>query len=162
MSLETEILLLKQDISRISMFSDKLDAAIIKMGEVSNDIAKMLAVHQERLDTQETTDEELFTLMEKLKDEMKGDIKDLHSRITTVSRDLSDDINETEQRLMQALTYGMNDLKKCIVEDIKQKEQSTKDLEARVAELEKWKWIILGGSMVLGSVAHEILDLLLP
>lgn len=162
MSLETEILLLKQDISRISMFSDKLDAAIIKMGDVSNDIAKMLAVHQERLDTQETTDEELFTLMEKLKNEMKGDIKELHSRITTVSRDLSDDINETEQRLMQALTYGMNDLKKCIVEDIKQKEQSTKDLEARVAELEKWKWIILGGSMVLGSVAHEILDLLLP
>lgn len=162
MSLETEILLLKQDISRISMFSDKLDAAIIKMGDVSNDIAKMLAVHQERLDTQETTDEELFTLMEKLKNEMKGDIKELHSRITTVSRDLSDDINETEQRLMQALTYGMNDLKKCIVEDIKQKEQSNKNLEARVSELEKWKWIILGGSMVLGSVAHEILDLLLP
>jgi len=162
MSLETEILLLKQDISRISMFSDKLDAAIIKMGDVSNDIAKMLAVHQERLDTQETTDEELFTLMEKLKIEMKGDIKDLHSRITTVSRDLSDDINETEQRLMQALTYGMNDLKKCIVEDIKEKEKRDRDIEARVSELEKWKWIILGGSLVLGSIAHEILDLLLP
>lgn len=161
MDIETELLLLKNDVSRITTFSEKLDAAIERMGDVSNNIARMLAVHEERLNKQDSLDEELYALIEKRRKEMQDDIKELHSRITTVSRELSSDMSEVEQRLMTAMTYGMNDLKKCITEDQKKIMEERKDLEKRVAELERWRWIVLGGSITFAAFANQIIEFLL-
>jgi hypothetical protein len=120
-----------------------------------------LAVHEERLNKQDDIDEELFTLVEKRKQELQSDIKDLHSRITTVSRELSDDINETEQRIMTAMTYGTSEIKKCITDETKAITKQQAELENRVTELERWKWLIMGGSIALGAFAHEFVGMLL-
>lgn len=157
MELETEIALLKSDVHRMTSLFEKLDTAIEKMGDVSNNIARMLAVHEERLNKHDTIDEELFTLVEKRKQELQGDVKELHSRISTVSRELSNDLSDTEHRIMNALTSGMSDLKRCITEETKAVNSQHKDLETRVNELEKWRWTIMGGSIVLGAFAHEII-----
>jgi len=156
MNLETEVAVLKSDVNRMTSLFSRLDTAIEKMGDVSNNIAKMLAVHEERLSKQDDIDEELFSLVEKRRQEIQGDIKELHSRITTVSRELSDDITETEQRLMTAMTYGTSEIKKCITEETKAVTEQQAELEKRVAELERWKWLIMGGSVVLGAFTHEI------
>lgn len=156
MDLETKVALLESDVNRTTSLFQKMDTAIEKMGDVSNSIARMLAVHEERLNKQDDIDEEIFTLVEKRRQEIQGDIKELHSRITTVSRELSDDINETEQRLMTAMTYGMADIKKCITEETKTNTDLSKDLEKRIGELERWKWLMMGGSIALGTFAHEI------
>jgi len=157
MSLETEVAVLKSDVSRMTSLFSRLDAAIEKMGDVSNNIAKMLAVHEERLSKQDDIDEELFSLVEKRRQEIQGDIKELHSRITTVSREMSDDLTETEQRLMTAMTYGHAEIKKCITEEHKAITEQQAELEKRVVELERWKWLIMGGSVVLGAISHEII-----
>lgn len=157
MELETEIALLKSDVHRMTSLFEKLDTAIERMGDVSNNIARMLAVHEERLNKHDTVDEELFTLVEKRKQELQGDVKELHSRISTVSRELSNDLSDTEHRIMNALTSGMSDLKRCITEETKAVNSQHKDLETRVNELEKWRWTIMGGSIVLGAFAHEII-----
>lgn len=160
MSLETEVAVLKSDVNRMTSLFEKLDTAIERMGDVSNNIARMLAVHEERLSKQDDIDEELFTLVEKRRQEIQGDIKELHSRITTVSRELSDDINETEQRIMTAMTYGMADIKKCITEETKTITEQRIELEKRVNDLERWKWLVLGGSVVVGAFAHEIVGMM--
>ena len=160
MSLDTEVAVLKSDVTRMTSLFEKLDTAIERMGDVSNSIARMLAVHEERLNKQDDIDEELFTLVEKRKQELQSDIKDLHSRITTVSRELSDDINETEQRIMTAMTYGMADIKKCITEETKTTTQQRLDLEKRINDLERWKWLVMGGSIVIGAFAHEVVGML--
>lgn len=160
MSIEAEIAVLKSDVSRMTSLFEKLDTAIERMGDVSNNIARMLAVHEERLNKQDDIDEELFTLVEKRKQELQGDIKELHSRITTVSRELSDDINETEQRLMTAMTYGMSDIKKCITDETKTITTQQTDIDKRVTELERWKWLIMGGSVVVGAFAHELVGMM--
>lgn len=158
MNLETEVAVLKSDVNRMTSLFSRLDTAIERMGEVSNNIAKMLAVHEERLSKQDDIDEELFSLVERRRQEIQGDIKDLHSRITTVSRELSDDITETEQRLMTAMTYGTSEIKKCITEETKVITEKQTELEKRVTELERWKWLIMGGSIVIGAFAHEIVS----
>lgn len=160
MSLETEVAVLKSDVNRMTSLFEKLDTAIERMGDVSNNIARMLAVHEERLSKQDDIDEELFTLVEKRRQEIQGDIKELHSRITTVSRELSDDINETEQRIMTAMTYGMADIKKCITEETKTITEQRIELEKRVNDLERWKWLVMGGSVVVGAFAHEIVGMM--
>lgn len=157
MVLETEVALLKNDVSRMSTLFSKLDTAIEKMGDVSNSIERMLAVHEERLNKHDTVDEELFTLIERRKNELQGDVKELHSRISTISRELSDDIRDTEQKIMTGLSTGMNDLKKCITEETKAINTQQKDLETRISDLERWRWTIMGGSIVLGAFAHEII-----
>jgi DNA repair exonuclease SbcCD ATPase subunit len=161
MSLDTEVAVLKSDVARMTSLFEKLDTAIEKMGDVSNSIARMLAVHEERLNKQDDIDEELFTLVEKRKQELQSDIKDLHSRITTVSRELSDDINETEQRIMTAMTYGTSEIKKCITDETKAITKQQAELENRVTELERWKWLIMGGSIALGAFAHEFVGMLI-
>ena len=158
MNLETEVAVLKSDVNRMTSLFSRLDTAIERMGDVSNNIAKMLAVHEERLSKQDDIDEELFSLVERRRQEIQGDIKDLHSRITTVSRELSDDITETEQRLMTAMTYGTSEIKKCITEETKVITERQTELEKRVTELERWKWLIMGGSVVIGAFAHEIVS----
>jgi DNA repair exonuclease SbcCD ATPase subunit len=161
-NLETEVAVLKSDVNRMASLFSRLDTAIEKMGDVSNNIAKMLAVHEERLSKQDDIDEELFSLVEKRRQEIQGDIKELHSRITTVSRELSDDLNETEQRIMTAMTYGTSEIKKCITEETKAISTQQNELEKRVSELEKWRWLIMGGSIVLGAFSHEIVAAILP
>jgi chromosome segregation ATPase len=161
LDLETKVALLESDVNRMASLFEKMDVAIDRMGEVSNNIARMLAVHEERLNKQDDLDEELFALVEKRRQEIQGDIKELHSRITTTSRELSDDINETEQRLMTAMTYGMADIKKCITEETKASTEYTKDLENRISDLERWKWLVMGGAIALGAFAHEIVSALL-
>lgn len=160
MSLETEVAVLKSDVNRMTSLFEKLDTAIERMGDVSNNIARMLAVHEERLSKQDDIDEELFTLVEKRRQEIQGDIKELHSRITTVSRELSDDITETEQRIMTAMTYGMADIKKCITEETKTITEQRIELEKRISDLERWKWLVMGGSIVVGAFAHEIVSMM--
>lgn len=156
MDLETKVAVLESDVNRMTSFFQKLDTAIEKIGEMSNSISRMLAVHEERLNRHDDINEELFTLIENRRQEIQGDIKELHSRITTVSRELSHDINETEQRLMTAMTHGMTDIKKCITEETKITTELNKAVEQRVSELERWKWLVMGGSIVLGTFAHEI------
>jgi DNA repair exonuclease SbcCD ATPase subunit len=162
MNLETEVAVLKSDVNRMTSLFSRLDTAIERMGDVSNNIAKMLAVHEERLSKQDDIDEELFNLVERRRQEIQGDIKELHSRITTVSRELSDDLNETEQRIMTAMTYGTSEIKKCITQETKTISTQHSELEKRVSELEKWRWIIIGGSIVLGAFSHEIVAAILP
>jgi DNA repair exonuclease SbcCD ATPase subunit len=160
MSLDTEVAVLKSDVTRMTSLFEKLDTAIERMGDVSNSIARMLAVHEERLNKHDDIDEELFTLVEKRKQELQHDIKELHSRISTVSRELSDDITETEQRIMTAMTYGTSEIKKCITDETKTITAQQGELEKRVSELERWKWIIMGGSITLGAFAHEFVGML--
>lgn len=159
--IDTEVALLKSDVNRITSLFDNLLLVNQKMADVSNSIERMLAVHEERLISQTKINEELFDLVEHRKQELQNDIRDLHSRITTVSRELSEDINETEKRLMNAMTNGMADIKKCITKEnaVVLKEQV--ELEKRITELEKWKWMIMGGSVILGAFTHEITSIFL-
>ena len=145
MNLETDVALLKSDVNRMTSLFEKLDSAIEKMGDVSNNIARMLAVHEERLNKQDHTDEELFTLVEKRRQEIQGDIKELHSRITTVDRNLSDKIELTERRIMDEF----KSLRDHITEH---NEKEDRELEA----LSKWKWMVAGGVVVVAWIISNI------
>lgn len=162
MELETEIALLKSDVNRMTSLFEKLDTAIERMGEVSNSIARMLAVHEEKLSKQEQIDAELFSLVEKRKAELEVDVKELHSRITTVQRELSNDIADTETKIMGALSAGLTDIKKCITDEHKVLTDEKEELEKRITELEKWRWIILGGSLVVSAFSKQIFTVLFP
>ena len=55
----------------------KIDDAIQRLATVSADLSKMLAVHEQRLDTQEKAADTLSASLEKRRDEVDAKFKDL-------------------------------------------------------------------------------------
>ena len=133
--LKVEIKGLKKDIEANINLNARLDTAIEKLTDVSTSIKQMLAVHEEKIARQEQIDEIIF---EKLK-ERAGEIDQVH-------RDLSKEIQQVEKRLLIEM------------------KQMKLDIGGRVGILEKYKWLIMGGAIVIGWFialnGHEILEMM--
>jgi prefoldin subunit 5 len=158
-SLETDVAVLKHEVGQIGQLFTKLDNALDKLGDVANNITKLLAVHEEKIGMSERIDRELFELVEKRRVEMAEDIKEIHSRITTIQRELSDEITETEHTIINAL----DDLKKTLKETKLEHDTNNTNIQNRLGELEKWRWVLLGGGTVIGlllSKLNVIIDLI--
>ena len=129
--LSTEVELLKREVGNMNVIHGRLDTAIEKLTEVSNCINRMLAVHEERLSQQEST-------QHNAEQEFTADIKELHSRITSNAKEI-----------MGAATLQHKEHTVAI-------QKLREDLQNRVGVLEKWRWIIIGGSIVFGFVIQKL------
>ena len=121
--LKVELTGLKKDIENTQNLNGRLDTAIEKLTDVSTSIKQMLAVHEEKISRQEQIDEVIF---DKLK-ERAGEIDLVH-------RELSKEIQQIEKRLLVE------------IKTIKL------DFGGRVSMLEKYRWIIMGGAIVIGWI----------
>ena len=137
--LETEVQLLKRDIEDVKSIHGRLDVAIDKLTDVSNSIHRMLAVHEEKLARQEEASYELEKQIETRRSEMLDKIGDLHSRIT----------NNTKEIMMAAREQH---------ESQNRELQKIRDeITARVGVLEKWRHVLIGGSIVIGFLLHKFM-----
>ena len=91
--------------------------------------------------------------------EVKHDIKEIHSRITTSNREIVDKIDDFQTRIehkMQANAQISQDqhaeIKKDVVQDLEK-------MNARVSALEQWKWYVIGGAAVLGFILGHLNEL---
>ena len=132
--LNTEVQLLKKEVSDMKMIYSRLDKAIEKISDVSNSINRMLAVHEEKISQQEEA-------QIRSEQDTNNDIKELHSRISTNTRELMNLMSEQHKEQTDKMT-------KLEIE-----------LQGRVGVLEKWRWIIIGGSIVAGFIIQKMLVL---
>ena len=63
---KTDLELLKRDVNQISGIFTKLDTTIDKLGEVSTNLSKIVAVHEAKLEKQDNTDKQLQSLIDVL------------------------------------------------------------------------------------------------
>lgn len=149
-SLETKVAVIEHDLKQIQVVFSRLDVAIEKIGDVSNCINKMLAVHDEKLDRQETINEDIYQSLEVHRKETSDNNKELHSRITTVQRELSSEIASTKSELMSAI--------KELKGSVDKEEEKNKN---RIDKLEKTKYLMIGGGIVIGAIITKILPMLM-
>ena len=64
----------------------KLETAIEKLSELNTSVSKILAVHEERITTQEEIDTVLFTKIDQLRDKMDLDHNSVLSRIQSLDK----------------------------------------------------------------------------
>ena len=117
----------------------KVDVGVLKqqMSTMENLVSKMDTVIEKLADYQLKMSEDIYDDMEKKKTETANDIKELHSRITTVDRNLSDKIELTERRIMEEI----RDLRNHITTH---NEKEDKELK----KILEWKWMAAGGLVV--------------
>ena len=130
--LETEVKLLKKELEDQKKIHDRLDIAIEKLTDVSNSIHRMLAVHEEKITRQE---EEIETR----RVEVSSQLADLHSRVTT----------NTKEIMAAAASQH--------AEQNKEIQKIRDELADRVGVLEKWRHVLLGGSIVVGFLLHKFM-----
>ena len=121
--LKVQIAGLKKDVQNVNNLNERLDTAIQKLTDVSTSIKSMLAVHGEKISRQEQIDDIIF-----------GKLKDRENEIDKVHRELTKEIQQTEKRLLLEI------------------KQLKVDIGGRVGTLEKYKWLILGGAIVIGWI----------
>ena len=121
--LKVELAGVKKEIENVNSLNGRIDNAIEKLTDVSTSIKQMLAVHEEKIQRQEQIDEIIF-----------DKLKERAGEIDTVHRELSKEIQHLEKRLLVE------------IKTIKL------DFGARVGMLEKYRWLILGGAIVIGWI----------
>lgn len=129
-----------------------LENQVEMLREIASDLKRMLAVHDEKLNQHERKQDDIFELIEQRRNDMAEDIKEIHSRITTVQRELCTEITATENRIIK----GIDELKEELKTDQEYHNSKQKTLEQRIADLEKWRWIIIGAGITGGWVFSKL------
>ena len=127
--IELDVELLKKEVSDMKEIHGRLDTAITKITDVSNCINRMLAVHEEKISQQEEVhirDAQTFA----------NDVKELHSRITTSTKEMTELM--TKQHIEAEIEIR----------------RLREDITTRVGVLERWKSLIIGGSIVIGFILN--------
>ena len=128
--IQLDVELLKKDVEEMKLIHGRLDNAISKISDVSNSINRMLAVHEEKLSSQEEAIINAENLVEARRMEFNKEIKELHDRITKNSKEQLDAINNLKS-----------------------------ELSGRVAVLDKFRWVLIGGSIVIGFIIHNLMNI---
>ena len=117
---------LKKDIENVNSIQGRLDTAIDKLTDVSTCVKSMLAVHEEKIQRSEQTDEVIFTKL-----------RERQNEIDSGYRDLQREMDQVEKRLLNEIKALRN------------------DIGSRVGVLEKYRWIIIGGFLAIGWVLSK-------
>ena len=140
--LATDLQVLKNEEEQVASVNTKLDSAIDKLTDISGSIKSMLAVHEEKLSKQEEIDKAIFNLIENRRVEFDTNYKELHARINKIHKELTDEIEMSEKRLM------------CEIKTL------NSNLDGRIGVFEKYRWIIIGAAIVLGLSMPQILSII--
>ena len=131
-NLKTEIALLKKDAKTGELIHQRLEIAVDKLTEITISLKGMLIQQEQKLTKAEQTDDDIFITLESRRKEWDNDLKELHSRITTNTRELRDNQYQLEGKLLNEIRMVRT------------------QLSERVGVLEKWRWLIIGGSIIIG------------
>jgi predicted nucleic acid-binding Zn-ribbon protein len=130
--LELKVGLLGKDVEQTDRLCEKLSESIAKIQELNVNLMQMITLHEQRHEQHE-----------KVETDLKDDIRDLHDRIDQVERHISARIDALRNDLMN------------------HKQQDRGRIPDMLAEIEKYKWMILGGALALGwLIGHVDLTML--
>ena len=138
--LATDVEILKREVADMKLIHGRLDNAITKITDVSNSINRMLAVHEEKLASQEDAIARQETDTVERKREFEKDVEIIHERIRTTKDDLSSMMSKQHEEQSMAI----NSIKK--------------DLKDRVGVLDRWRWLLIGGCIVIGFIIHKMMN----
>ena len=91
--------------------------------------------------------------------EVKHDIKELHSRVTTSNREIVDKIDDMQTRIEHKMNANAQisqdqhaEIRKDVIEDLEK-------MNNRVTSLEQWKWYVIGGAAAIGFIIGHLSEI---
>lgn len=134
--LKLKVGLLEKDIQVESSISEKLSESIEKIQEMSLNLVKLISYHEEKHQNHEKTEKEL-----------KDDIRELYSRLASVSREIHERVDQLEHHIasrIDALRTSLEHNKKIDCDG-----DHDTELEKKVETINQWRWQIMGAIAVI-------------
>lgn len=122
------------DFEQLERIVEKLDVSIDKLTEVSNNVSRLLAVHDTRINT-----------IEKDTVRNEDDIRDIHVKMDNIAKE----INQKLDQSMANSVEGHAKIQAAI-------EEKLKGIDARVRVLEVWRWLVIGGALAIGYLVNKL------
>ena len=130
---KVDVGVLKTQVANITTLCDKMDKVIDR-----------LMASQERIVN------EIYTDMSEERKDTTEDIKELHSRITTVDRNLTEKLESVEDKIMAEIRTLRND-----IANHNEKEDN------EIRKILEWKWAAAGGILTLAwLLSHKHFDII--
>jgi len=138
--LKLEVGLLKGEFQQVSKLTEKISVSIEKIQELNVNVLQMLTAHEEKHESQT-----------RYRSSVEGDIKELHSRITTIAREVHERIDQVPTQLthvherIDQIESSINSRIDSLRNDLACHKQSDKGkFKMNLTEVEKYKWLVLG------------------
>lgn len=128
LEMKVDIGVLKTQVASITQLCDKMDKVIEKL-----------------VDNHDRMVNQIYNDMQKREDDKNADVKEIHSRITTISRELSDKVELTERRIMDEIKNLRHDIS----------EHNRKE-DSELKKILEWKWMAAGGIIVFIWLATNV------
>jgi len=101
-----------------------------------------------RVTVLETQMQSILNNVEKLETKMEGQYQTLHARISDLRDDITSVVEVKNDRIIEKLE-----------EQAAESTKQHKALSERLVDLEKWRWMLMGGAIVVGYIiAHIKID----
>ena len=124
---------LEVDVEVLKTVVSKLDTSIEKIAESTGRISELLAVHEQRLNSQDKFDNDTDI-----------ELKVLHKRVTETTSEIIKELHVVENRLAEGGMTQHNQLS-----------DEIKDVGERVTGLERWKWYVVGAVVAIGALGNS-------
>jgi len=115
----------------------------------------MVSLQEQRLLTQEDTTKDIQSRLEMRRLEHNAEIKELHSRITTVNRELTEKIEDTEKTILEELRSIRDEMKKGR-KNSDNDNYSENSLSSRISKIENWQYMVIGAIIVITWILAKI------
>lgn len=122
----------------MSPVSDRIEAAIEKLTSISSDLKAMIAVHESRLSAQEKTSDELHNIVETRRIELDDKLKDVYNTMRQQDNSVLEEIAKLR----------------------KESSEQHNTLSSKIAQLEKYIWMAIGGGMVITWILTNLTNYL--
>jgi len=97
--------------------------------------------------------------VESIKDdvaELKTDVKEIHSRITTGNREIMEKIESMSNAIDNKMRINAAQASEQHLEIEANVKKDIDELRSNFSTIEKWKWMIIGGSVVFGYIIGNL------
>ena len=106
----------------------KIDNTVAEIAKASTEVSRLLIVHDNRLNNLENDTKETNT-----------DVKDLYKKMDETTKEIVDKLDDMESRIENKL------------KEHEEKSNEYKDaISDRISALETWRWLVIGGAIVVG------------
>lgn len=108
---------MSEDITRIERRQDRLDDVVEKLTDISSDLNKMIAVHEQRLNHAEKQMNTLEDVVEKRREESEVKLKDVYDTMRSEDKKILDELKtmrEEASKQHSALSERFNKMEKIL------------------------------------------------
>lgn len=148
-NIDVDVALVRQETHHNANLIHKLDVAIEKITQTNHNIEKMLAIHEERIERIEKNGAETTIQVERRSNQVREEMDHM-------SVEISRKIDDSETRVKKSISDIKDDIKSEIKNNKDNSDTSTTSLRNRIEALEKWRWILTGGAIVLAVVIPKL------